>query len=483
LRPARLRTLMDHRLGFESLGEGDEATNVELDVKGSLPDWLDGVLVRNGPGAYETDGASVNHWFDGMAMLHRFEIDGTDDEVRYTSRFLRTDAHKSFRDGEVALSEFATDPCEGLFGRFFSYFAAPDPTDNANVNVVRTNKDDPTYLALTETPMPVEFDADTLETLGKPEEYGLDELGHVTTAHPHTDPETGVYVNYVTRFGRKSTYRVFEGTGDEKKVVAEREVKKPAYMHSFANTRRYTVLVEFPFVVDPLSIRFSNDTIAESYVWKPERGTRFTVLDRRRGEVVSEPVAEPFFAFHHVNAYAVGDDEIVMDICAYEDASVVDEFYLDEIRHEPPLDLPGAELRRYSLSLADGTVESETLYDGHIELPRVRDELDGKKHRYVYGVGNETNPPCDMPNALVKFDTEDGEATVRDGDGYPSEPVFVPEPDGESEDEGVVLTVVLEPDEGSSSLLVLDAEDMSEVVRVDVGRPVPFGFHGDFWGS
>jgi len=470
------------------MDEENEATNVELDVEGEVPDWLTGTLVRNGPGAYENDGASVNHWFDGMAMLHRFEIDGSTDTAEYTSRFLRTDAYEGFREGTISVSEFATDPCEGVFGSFFSYFSAPEPTDNACVNVIRSNGDrkDPTYLALTETPMPVEFDPETLETAGK--DNSLGELGHVTTAHPHTDPETGEYISYVTQFGRKSTYRVFEGMGKEKKVVASREVKRPAYMHSFGNTRRYTVLVEFPFVLNPLKIRFSNDTIAESYTWKPQKGTRFTVFDRETGDIAAEPTARPFFAFHHINAYENGDDEIVLDLCEYEDTSIVDDLYLDRLRQEPPLDLPGAELRRYRVSLADGRIESETLYGRHLELPRIREGLDGLEHRYVYGVGNEEYPPQDMPNTLVKFDVKQKEATVREGDGYPSEPVFVaaPETDREGngnpkEKSGVVLTVVLEPQEGTSSLLILDGETLDVVGKAHVEFPVPFGFHGQFW--
>ena len=40
---------------------------------------------------------------------------------------------------------------------------SPDVTDNPNVNLARIGD---RYIAMTETPMPVEFDPDTLETIG-----------------------------------------------------------------------------------------------------------------------------------------------------------------------------------------------------------------------------------------------------------------------------------------------------------------------------
>jgi len=467
---------MDYRLGFESLDAGDEVDDAAVGVDGELPDWLSGALIRNGPAMYENGGARVNHWFDGMAMLHRFAVDGEAGEVRYSSRFLRTDAYEGMTEGEVRRSEFATDPCAGVFGRFFSYFSAPEPTDNASVNVVEK---DGTFHAVTETTMPVEFDPETLETLDVPD--GLDDLGQVTTPHPHTDPETGERVSYVTRFGARSEYRVYTEDGDGRDVVSRIGRDEPAYMHSFALTRRYVVLVEFPFVVGALGVRFGNDTVAESYDWKPERGARFTVVERSTGEVVASPRAPAFFAFHHVNAYEDGD-EVVLDVCAYDDASVVEDLYLGSLRDDPPLRMPAAEMRRYRVDLDDVAVEGETVWDGSFELPRVREDRNGRPYRYAYGVGHRNDPPREFPNRLVKVDTGEREATVWEEDAtYPSEPVFVPDSDGDAEDEGVVLSVVLKPDEGSSFLLALDAVSFDELARGRVDRPVPHGFHGGFY--
>ena len=46
-----------------------------------------GSLLRTGPAKWEVGSSSMNHWFDGFAMLHRFSFAGG--EVSYANRFLR----------------------------------------------------------------------------------------------------------------------------------------------------------------------------------------------------------------------------------------------------------------------------------------------------------------------------------------------------------------------------------------------------------
>ena len=41
---------------------------------GEIPSWVKGSFYRNGPGIFEIGKEKFNHWFDGMAMLQRFNI-------------------------------------------------------------------------------------------------------------------------------------------------------------------------------------------------------------------------------------------------------------------------------------------------------------------------------------------------------------------------------------------------------------------------
>jgi carotenoid cleavage dioxygenase-like enzyme len=453
--------------GFADLDE--ELTLDEIELRGELPSWLSGSLVRVTPAKFDLGDRKIRHWFDGLAMLHRFGLQ--DGRVSYANRFLRTEAYQRSRRGDGIGQGFATDPCRAIFKRVQAFFS-PDVTDNANVNLMRLGE---RYVAMTETPLAVEFDPETLATLG----HAGKPPGVITTAHPHHDAAKGEAVNYVAQLGPRSTYRVFTTNAqDERKVVAKVPVKEPSYMHSFGMTERYVVLVEFPLQVNPMKLATGTSSFIESYRWRPERGTRFLVIDRHDGGVKMTATAEPFFCFHHVNAWEEGDD-VVVDLIAYDDAQVIDRLYIDRLRDDP--EQSPSQLRRYRVTPGSDRVESEVLLDHHIELPRIDyGRANTRPHRVVYACGMRPEAP-DWLNELVKFDTQDRDLTTWHEPGcYPGEPVFVGRPGRDREDDGVILSVVFDSSTGRSFLLVLDASSFEERARAEAPHHVPFGFHGQF---
>ena len=125
------------RHGFDSLSE---ETHIEgLPVTGAMPPWLQGSLLRTGPAKWEVGERTMDHWFDGLAMLHRFSF--ADGRVSYANRFLETKAYRAARGRRAGsrYSEFATDPCRSLFQRVTAMFS-PKLTDNANVNLVEARR-------------------------------------------------------------------------------------------------------------------------------------------------------------------------------------------------------------------------------------------------------------------------------------------------------------------------------------------------------
>jgi beta,beta-carotene 9',10'-dioxygenase len=466
----------DFRLGFQSL-----ENEVELDslpVSGALPGWLTGTLVRTGPAKYEVGDRVVRHWFDGFAMLHRFSFG--DGEVSYANRFLHSRAFDAAeRTGKISYSEFATDPCRSLFRRMTTMFR-PQISDNANVNVVRLAED---FIALTETPMPVAFDGETLETLG----VAWEQPGQHATAHPHWDPATEELLSYAVKFGPRSKYRIYaQKDRSTRRMIAELPVSEPAYMHSFAMTDRHVVLTEQPLVVKPTDLLLSGRPFIENYRWEPERGTTFIVVDRHSGELVGRFETEAFFTFHHVNAFEA-DGEIVLDASASDDAGVIQEFYLDRLRAgQAPASIP--QLRRFRISLNGGGVSGETLVDDIFELPTTNyGRVNRRPYQYAYGAGAEgpgEGFAARFLDRVVKADVETRQSWVWHEEGsYPGEPVFVAEPGGEAEDAGVLLSVVLSTERETSYLLVLDARDLSELARAEVPHHIPFGFHGQYFGD
>ncbi len=465
--------MTDYRRGFESLRQ--EIHKPALPVSGHLPDWLSGTLIRNGPAQFEVEDQDYNHWFDGHAMLHAFRLG--EGAVAYRNRFVASKSREeALEQGEIARSEFATDPCMSIFGRVMSLFT-PAPTDNASINVARL---DDAYVALTETPLPVRFDPETLETVGAvafEDEVDVD----TSTAHPHVEPDTGRTFSYAASFGRPCVYKIL-GVSPEaraREVVARLDVDRPSYMHSFGITERYVVLSEWPIVVNPLDLLLRGKPFIENFEWQPERGTRFRILRKRDGAEVATCRADPAFGFHHVNAFEQGN-EVVCDVVTYPDASIVDDLYLDRLRSDAPT--PGTgHLRRYRLPLDGGAASSTRQSDERLELPRIHEEVArARPYQCVYGVG--THAPGNFTDQIVKIDVETGAAeTWHEAGIYPGEPVFVPRPDATAEDDGLLLSVGLDPDRERSFLLVLDAASLEEQARAVVPHAIPFGFHGQFF--
>lgn len=462
-----------HTLGF-----ADQTEEVRVDalpVAGEVPAWLHGGLVRVTPAQMDFEKRSVAHWFDGMAMLNRFGFAG-DGTVSYASRFLDTEARRAaLASGGTSIAGFATDPCRSLFQRVQSVFD-PDLTDNANVNLSRVGDE---YIAMTETPIPVRFDPETLETLGHDE--GARRFGQITTAHPHHDPERGELINFAAHLGRKSMYKIYaRASSTEARTLATLGVREPSYMHSFALTGRHVVLIENPLVVNPLKLAFSGKSFIHNYAWKPELGTRIHAFDRRTGALTQSWTADPFFVFHTINAYEDGD-ALVLDLCAYEDASIIGLLELDRLRSNADERGPDARPLRLTLG-AGGAVQTRALADVDLELPRINYRArNGKPYRYVYG-GSTGDAP--FIKRLVKIDVEDGSHQVWDEpDAWAGEPVFVARPGGTEEDDGVLLSVVLDAEAGTSFLLILDAHTFTEVARAQAPHHVPFGFHGQFFSA
>ena len=468
--PSTSPTLRSPTLGFSTL-EREVAVD-ELALSGELPRWLSGSLLRTGPAKFEVGEQRMRHWFDGLAMLHRFTIG--DGRVSYGNRYLESRSYRAAREqGRMVYGEFATDPCRSLFKRVQTLFSSGSSLpDNANINVTRLGE---RFIAMTETPLPVQFDPHTLKAA---EVRPYEVPGQLSTAHPHLDRASGGMLNYAAKLGARSSYRFFHIAPHESKprTIGSLPVKEPAYMHSFGLTERWLVLAEFPYVVNPLALALSGRPYIENYRWKPELGTRFTLVDRATGETTGGFQTDACFAFHHVNAYE-DSGEVVVDLCTYPDAGIIEDLYLDRLRAGKPV--ASATLTRFRLGLADRSVRREQLTDEDLELPRINyGRCNERPYRYVWGTGNGANGWIER---ILKVDTFGG-ATLSwsEPSCYPGEPVFVARPDAEDEDDGVLLSVVLDAAAGSSFLLVLDAADLSERARARAPHHIPFGFHGQF---
>lgn len=118
---------------------------VLADIEGSVPRWIAGTFLKTGPGRYEWNDTSYNHWFEGDAILFRFHV--ANGNVMFSSKFLESHSFlESKMKNRIARSNFAThifpDPCKNIFSRYMSYYFEDEKeTDNCNVALVKVKDD------------------------------------------------------------------------------------------------------------------------------------------------------------------------------------------------------------------------------------------------------------------------------------------------------------------------------------------------------
>lgn len=462
------------QLGFQS--QEEEVQGCILPIEGFMPEWLSGTLVRNCPSKYDfANHTSVNHWFDGLAMLHSFKFETGN--VTYGCRFLRTQAfNDATAGGRLCSREFATDPPLSLLDRLRGVFQQKF-TDNANVNVMRIAD---SHVAMTETPTVTMFDPNTLQTLGVLN--FTDELsGQITTAHPHFDYARNCMINVLIQVSANSCYQIYsmESGSRRRDLIAKIPAKHPAYLHSFSVSERYVILAECAFRLSPLQLLFSGNPYIENYRFERGTSSRFYLVEKNTGSVTTLD-CEPFFVFHHVNAFEKGN-EVIVDILAYPDASIVDALRLKNLRGSESC-VPAAALERFVLNPQKKSVSKERLFFD-VELPRINYRtFNAHEYSFAYFAGSSSSQ--NFLDQVVKFDLSNGGKSVWRREGtYPGEPVFVARPGAVGEDDGVVLSLVLDGQARGSFLLVLDAASMEELARLKLPHVVPFGFHGQFFGE
>ncbi|KIK63352.1 hypothetical protein GYMLUDRAFT_72071 [Collybiopsis luxurians FD-317 M1] len=525
--------------GFEDVPE--QRVPVDLTIQGTIPPWLTGVLYRTGPGTYRVPSSvtpsksvEIQHWFDGFGMNHRFEIHAGGQRVSYSSRKSCEDFEKEISEqGKIPVVQFGQKPdiCQSIFRKFFTTFqqmACPtQPSDSpsgVNASVTLTpnmpgwdhiieglpsevklhDHSGPRYLvAKTDADLLQLIDPTSLEPLASATYSKLDPRldGQLSAAHSCQDQDTNEFYNFSVKFGgRFPTYKVFrinsEGTVD---IIAQIKDAPPSYLHSFAMTSKYIVLAiwQAHIAYSGLSILY-NQNIAQSIEkWKPNVDSLFYVIDKKSGGVVAKYKTPPYFCFHQLNAYDdPATDDIVIDMSVYDDNSIIQHLYLDHLRSSSIKDsaLIGR-ARRFRLpsvisstsgrkTTREAQVEFTLPLSDSIELPSINPNYYHRPYRYAYGVNNSYSDASErmFADRIVKLDMQSGTGGDHKFWGIPgftpSEPLFVPRPCGKAEDDGVLLSIVLDGNRGASMLVILDAKSMKECARAEMETASPVGFHG-----
>jgi carotenoid cleavage dioxygenase-like enzyme len=442
-----------------------EGVDESLSVIGELPRELEGIFVRNGsnprfapPGRY--------HWFDGDGMIHSVEF--REGKARYRNRWVRTRAFELESEAGRAL-------WRGLEER-------PDPAspygplkDTSNTDLVYHAGQLLSLWWLGGEAYRVRLP--DLETCGS-ESFG----GRMRTisAHPKVDMITGELCLFDYKpMPPYLTYGVVSPRGE---LVHHTTVDLPGprLQHDLAITEHYTLVFDMSMMFDPEELKKGRQK-AGFFRDKP---TRIGVLPRyAHGKDVRWFDAEPCFMYHTINAWEEADGtRITLVGCRIRDPLARgDEPTIPRIGHlrlEPCL-------HRWTLDLERGTVKEEQLDDLLSEFPRMDNRRLGRRTRYSYNQRFARSGALSF-DGVVKYDTDTGQSKVHPWPKgtHGGETVFAPRAGASGEDDGWLITFVVDEESGASEVHVLDARHVENepVARVRIPRRVPTGYHA-YWVS
>jgi len=491
----------------------DEITAEALTVlAGAVPtDFPDGVYIRNGPNPrfptvnVETPviGQTAHHWFEGDGMLHAIYFKGG--VCSYRNRYVRTKDFclEELNGGPLYRPTVQVTPPSSLLNIVSNAQALGKSTkDVANTSVLYHGG---RLLAITEgAAMPTEISLKDLSTVG-PFSFGREDALPSFTAHPRIDPATGELVFAAYSFFESETgasgihMGVVAPDGHLKHWTRVPSADRTTLMHDTAITENWTLIMDFPLMVDPSRmftkegmITFDQDAVA-----------RIGIMPRFGEDVTQWFEVANGYVFHFLNAYEDGE-EIVVRGCRSDSMS------LSFPWNDGQLDRPGfvkqyfagnsgaeatngaARLHEWRLHLGTGKVSERDVGVGSfVDFPMINKHYEGRPHRFGYCAAFEVTRSLahGLPviGSIEKYTFHtDGKVTTEQH-CFPvncnaQEVAFVPRPGAIAEDDGWLLFFVNDEASQKSELHIIDAQRFSDppCARLELPQRVPCGFHGTF---
>lgn len=282
------------------------------------------------------------------------------------------------------------------------------------------------------------------------------------------------------------------------------------YFHSFGLSKNYAVIV-----LQPLRINYDVTQLIEKGFLRsmiPVDTTRVVVIRLDTGDIVMDQALEdPIYFYHSISTaeYQEDDETIVsLRLCAYsrpDQLTGKHQFLrLEQAqqgrKNRNKLEKGGTfcdidcNLTTHRIvvdwktDITQGFELPLTRYSRSVGPPPIRQQSseDTRKiiqnhPRFVYAFGAYALGSKDYDHwGLFKFDLEENKiaGVYQEDSVYTSEPVFVPNPSGEREDDGCLLASSYFGKEQETKLIVVDATTMNLIAVAPTGMKTPMEFHG-----
>lgn len=461
----------------------EENLNVEMEViSGEIPSDLSGLFLRVGSNPLPGHRSRRYHWFDGHGMIHSVRV--INRKATYSNQWIRTprfDLEKGLnRPVFMQLGEI-----RGVIGLIKILLFAPIissltnlgelvlGTANTAITVYRDR-----ILAGHEGSLPFEIQWQPNNSFSSIGYINCDNsLDYQVSAHTRVEPEDGnLYFNGYNVAGEGS---IKTGSVRDSSLLSYFPINLPvnSWVHDMMITENYMLQFES-------SIHFDKNGIMEGVFFNfvPEHRLRIGVTPKTANvssDVLWFEADAPYAIVHAMNAWeevnAGGEDEIVLWVplgSSFDGnlENIDNKFFLSEVR----MNLKTGQM---TVNMVDTSRTSE--------FPRVHPSYLGRRSKF--GFAGQFNPNIGMFSQLLKYDLESKSLAGSidlGADIFCGEGVLIPKPVefGRSSDGVYITTFVQNEVTKQSEWHVYDGSSMNPepVVRMRVGKRVPYGFHGEW---
>lgn len=449
------------------LHEEVNASDLEV-IEGRIPEDINGAYIRNTENQIHQPLGRF-HPFDGDGMIHKIDFQGG--RATYRNRWIRTRGFEAEQEARGSLWGGLMDgPGVSLRPGFGAHGGLKD---SASTDVVvHGGKILATFYQCGEA---YQLDLETLETVGVAPWGPLDGV----SAHAKVDERTGelLFFNY-SKHAPHMHYGVVDASG-RRMTYMPVALPGPRLPHDMAFSERFSILNDLPVFWDAELLKMGVHAV-RLHEGLP---SRFAVIPRHGGpDDIRWFDAQPCYILHFLNAYEDGE-ELVMDGYFQENpipqpmASAPAGFghlmaFLDEHSFRP-------KLHRWRFNLRTGETNEAHLDDRILEFGMINQRFAGRPYRYAYST--VAKPGWFLFTGFVKHDLYTGRSWSFDlGDGrYGSEAPFAPRIGSVEEDDGYLVSFVIDEAAGRSECLLIDAKRFEDgpVARIALPHQLCSGTH------
>ena len=405
------------------------------------------------------------HPFDGDGMLHQIDFNGG--KASYRNRFVRARGFAAEQEAKAALWGGFVDSPALAQRPGVGFTNALKDASNTDI-VVHAGKALSLFYMCGEG---YRVDPLTLETLGVERWVPIDGI----SAHAKINEATGEL--YFFNYSARPPFMHYGVVDKHNRLVSYMPVPLPGprVVHDIAFSEHWAIVNDFPLM-------FGFDGKLMLGQGMP---SRFGLVPRDgKGGEVRWFEAAPTFVQHWVNAYEEGDEVILDGYFQINPVPQAPDYYPENVASMFAIldgGAIGTRLHRWRFNLVDGTTREEHVDDtrGNLEFGTFDQRRAGQKYRYVYSA--TMVPGMFLMDGWVKHDLQTGATQeLRLAAGrYCSESPFAPRVGAVAEDDGYLLSFIIDENTGTSECWVIDAQhiEAGPLARIRLPQKICSGTH------